>query len=156
MANTSPNADSWRHELGSRDFPVEFERYHLYVGLFCPFAHRVLLTRQLKGLQKFLPMSIVKPYPKEHGGWRFPETDTGYEGSTVDLLFHSAFLHDVYFRSPPAYSKYEGQYSVPVLWDKKTDQIVNNESEDIMRQLDAAFNDLLPKGSDERDLDIYP
>ncbi|MCJ1295568.1 hypothetical protein MMC34_007131 [Xylographa carneopallida] len=156
MANTSPNTVSWRHELGSNDFPIEPDRYYLYVGLFCPFAHRVIITRQLKGLQKFLPMSIIKPYPKEGGGWRFPMTDSEYEDSTVDHLFHSAFLHDVYFKSPPAYSKYEGKYSVPVLWDKKTNQIVNNESEDIMRQLNTAFNDLLPSDSDERHLDFYP
>ncbi|MCJ1378290.1 hypothetical protein MMC17_001387 [Xylographa soralifera] len=156
MANTNPNAGSWRHEIGSRDFPVDSDRYHLYVGLFCPFAHRVIITRQLKALQNFLPISIVKPYPKEDGGWRFAETDSEYEGSTADHLFHSAFLHNVYFRSPPVYSMYEGKYSVPVLWDKKTDQIVNNESVDIMRQLNTAFNSLLPKGSDERDLNFYP
>ncbi|MCJ1397287.1 hypothetical protein MMC11_000479 [Xylographa trunciseda] len=156
MNNTNPNTSSWRHELGSKDFPIEPDRYHLYVGLFCPFAHRVLITRQLKGLQKFLPMSVVKPYPKEDGGWRFPDTDSEYEGSTIDHLFHSPFLHDIYFKSPPTYSKYEGKYSVPVLWDMKTNQIVNNESEDIMRQLNKAFNDLLPKGSEERALDFYP
>ncbi|MCJ1434377.1 hypothetical protein MMC27_003745 [Xylographa pallens] len=156
MANTNPNTSSWRHELGSKNFPVEADRYHLYVGLFCPFAHRVIITRQLKGLQEFLPMSIVKPYPKEDGGWRFPETNLEYEGSTIDHLFHSAFLHDVYFKSPPAYSKYEGKYSVPVLWDKKTGQIVNNESEDIMRQLNTVFNGLLPKESHKWHLDFYP
>ena len=71
--------------------------------------------RQLKGLQQFLPMSIVRPYPKDNGGWRFPKSDEEYPGSTVDHLFGSAFLHDVYFKSPLAYDKYEGKYSVPVL-----------------------------------------
>ncbi|KAL8875619.1 MAG: hypothetical protein Q9198_006047 [Flavoplaca austrocitrina] len=145
---------SWRHQLGSPDFPPEPDRYHLYVGLFCPFAHRVLLTRELKGLQQFLPISIVKPYPKEGGGWRFPSTDEEYPGSTVDHLFHSEFLHDVYFRSD---TEYEGKYSVPVLWDKKTNQIVNNESEDIMRMLNTAFNDFLPAhDTARRELDFYP
>ncbi|KAI4252306.1 MAG: hypothetical protein L6R42_008014, partial [Xanthoria sp. 1 TBL-2021] len=155
MPDHPPTKDgSWRHQLGSPDFPPEPDRYHLYVGLFCPFAHRVLLTRELKGLQQFLPMSIVKPYPKEGGGWRFPSTDEEYPGSTVDHLFHSRFLHDLYFRSD---SKYEGKYSVPLLWDKKTNQIVNNESEDIMRMLNTVFNDFLPANETaRRELDFYP
>lgn len=148
------NDGSWRHQLGSPDFPPEPDRYHLYVGLFCPFAHRVLLTRELKGLQRFLPVSIVKPYPKEGGGWRFPATDEEHPGSTVDHLFQSKFLHDLYFKSD---STYQGKYSVPVLWDKKTNQIVNNESEDIMRMLNTAFNDFLPSNDTaRRELDFYP
>ena len=98
-------------------------------------------------------MSIVKAYPKNDGGWRFPKTDDEYPGSTVDHLFHSEFLHDIYFKSLP---NYEGKYSVPVLWCKKTNQIVNNESQDIMRMLNTAFNHFLPEGSKERELDFYP
>lgn len=139
--------------MGSAEFPVEKDRYHLYVGLFCPFAHRVLLTRESKGLQEFLPMSIVKAYPKNDGGWRFPKTDEEYPGSTVDHLFHSEFLRDIYFKSLP---NYEGKYSVPVLWCKKTNRIVNNESQDIMRMLNTAFNHFLPEGSQEQELDFYP
>ena len=139
--------------MGDPNFPVEADRYHLYVGLFCPFAHRVIITRQLKGLQKLLPMDIVRAYPKDDGGWRFPATDDEYPGSTVDSLFHSNFLHEIYFRSD---SEYKGRYSVPVLWDKKTDQIVNNESVDIMRMLNTAFNDFLPLHSAERKLNFYP
>lgn len=111
------------------------------------------MTRELKGLQDFLPISIVKPYPKNDGGWRFPATDEEYPGSTVDHLFHSKFLSEVYFRSD---AKYEGKYSVPVLWDKETSQIVNNESEDIMRMLNHAFDDFLPKDDPKRKLDFYP
>ncbi|MCJ1226953.1 hypothetical protein MMC12_003608 [Toensbergia leucococca] len=144
MFNNPPAPSSWRNKLGSPEFPAEPDRYHLYVGLFCPFAHRVILTRQLKGLQEFLPMSIVKPYPKNDGGWRFPATDDEYPGSTVDHLFHSHFLNEIYFKSSP---NYQGRYSVPVLWDKKTNQIVNNESEDIMRMLNTAFNDFLSEES---------
>ncbi|MCJ1475437.1 hypothetical protein MMC13_004099 [Lambiella insularis] len=156
MVNSSPQSGSWRHVLGSTDFPAEPDRYHLYTGLFCPFASRVLITRQLKNLQDFLPISIVRPYPKEGGGWRFPQTDAEYPGSTVDHLFHSGFLHDVYFKSPPHYRAYEGKYSVPVLWDKQTNQIVNNESIDLMRCLNHAFDDLLPEDSKYRALDFYP
>ena len=154
MANPTPNPGSWRNVLGSSEFPAEPNRYHLYVGLFCPFAHRVLLTRQLKGLQEFLPLSIVAPYPKEPHGWRFPSGTDPYPGSTKDHLFDSSYLHEVYFRSPPAYKEYQGKYSVPVLWDKQTNQIVNNESEEIMRMLNTAFNDLLPP--DKAELNFYP
>ena len=123
------------------------------VGLFCPFAHRVIITRELKGLQPFLPMSIVKPYPKEDGGWRFPTMDDEYPGSTIDHLFHFQFLHEVYFKSN---SQYKGKYSVPVLWDKKTNQIVNNESEDIMRMLNTVYSDHLPKDDPRQKLNFYP
>ena len=98
-------------------------------------------------------MSIVKAYPKEDGGWRFPDTDDEYPGSTIDHLFHSKFLHEVYLKSN---NEYEGKYSVPVLWDKKTGQIVNNESVDIMRMLNTAFNDHLSKDDPRRKLNFYP
>jgi len=153
MPNYSPTNGSWRHSLGTSDFPVERDRYHLYVGLFCPFAHRVVITRQLKGLQKYLTMDVVRPFPKEGGGWRFPKTEDDYPGATVDSLFHSGFLSEIYFKSRP---DYEGKYSVPVLWDKTTNQIVNNESEDIMRMLNTAFDEYLPDGSEQRKLNFYP
>ena len=153
MPNHPPTDGSWRHQLGTPSFPVEPDRYHLYVGLFCPFAHRAIILRELKGLQNFLPISIVRPYPKDNGGWRFPATDDEYPGSTVDHLFHSNFLHEVYFRSD---SEYKGKYSVPVLWDKKTNQIVNNESEDIMRMLNHAFDSYLPPGDKTRNFDTSP
>ncbi|KAI9733861.1 MAG: hypothetical protein M1834_002516 [Cirrosporium novae-zelandiae] len=148
-----PTDGSWRHVIGTEEFPAEKDRYHLYVGLFCPFAHRVIITRQLKGLQSFLPMSIVKPYPKDPDGWRFPDSDDEYPGSTIDHLFHSKFLHEIYQKSDP---KYKGRYSVPVLWDKKTQQIVNNESADIMRMLNTVFNEELPVHSKRRAIDLYP
>ncbi|KAK4690157.1 glutathionyl-hydroquinone reductase, partial [Lecanoromycetidae sp. Uapishka_2] len=154
MSNNHPPTDgSWRHQLGSPEFPAEPDRYHLYVGLFCPFAHRAIITRELKGLQRFLSMDVVKAYPKDDGGWRFPATNDEYPGATVDSLFGSKFLHEIYFKSDKAY---KGKYSVPVLWDKKTNQIVNNESEDIMRMLNTAFNDLLAKDDPKRQLNYYP
>ena len=157
MSNHPPSdaspSGSWRHTIPSTTFPASSNRYHLYVGLFCPFAHRVLVTRELKGLQHVLPLSIVKPYPKNDGGWRFPANDEEYPGSTVDHLFHSNFLSDLYFRSD---ANYKGKYSVPVLWDKETNQIVNNESEDIMRILNHAFDDFLPQDDPRRKLDFYP
>jgi putative glutathione S-transferase len=98
----------------------------VHAGLFCPFAHRVNLVRHIKGLQDIIPLSIVKPYPKgdEKGwpGWRFPETNKEYPNATVDHLFGSKFLHEVYFKAD---KDYKGRYSVPLLWDKKTNTIVN-------------------------------
>lgn len=98
-------------------------------------------------------MDVVKPYPKEGGGWRFPKTNDEYPGATFDSQFHSGFLHEIYFKSKPDYF---GKYSVPVLWDKKTNQIVNNESEDIMRMLNTALDDFLDKDSPQHDLNFYP
>ena len=98
-------------------------------------------------------MSIVKPYPKDDGGWRFPATDAEYPGATIDHLYRSKFLSEIYLRSDP---NYKGKYSVPVLWDKETSQIVNNESEDIMRMLNHAFDEYLPKADERRGLDFYP
>lgn len=140
-------------QLGSADFPAARDRYHLYVGLFCPFAHRVLIARHLKGLVPFLPLSVVKPYPKDGGGWRFPASDSEYAGATVDHLFGSAFLHKVYFR---ARKDYAGKYSVPALWDMQRATLVNNESHDLLRALSSAFNELLPEGSRERSTNLYP
>ena len=154
--STTPNAGSWRGVIGSPEFPAEPDRYHLYVSLFCPFAARVMLARELKCLQSFISMDVVKAFPKFDGGWRFPKDELEYPGSTIDHLYHSSFLHEIYFKSPPTYDKYEGKYTVPVLWDKKTKQIVNNESADILRHLSTAFNHLLPEGSSQRALDLYP
>ena len=156
MSITAPSKGSWTGQLASSEFRPEAGRYHLYVGWFCPFAHRVLLMRELKGLQDFISISVVKPYPKDNGGWRFPQDDNEYPGSTIDHLYHSSFLHEIYFKSPPDYEKYGGKYSVPVLWDKKTQQIVNNESHEIMRQLNSAFNHLLQPKSPQQKLNVYP
>ncbi|KAI1328579.1 glutathione S-transferase [Xylariaceae sp. FL0255] len=153
--------DSWHGSVlpGSRFKPAS-GRYHLYLGLFCPFAHRVNLVRHLKGLQSAIPVSIVKPYPKGNDkgwpGWQFPgalgENDT-YEGATADKLFGSKYLHEVYFRAD---KEYKGRYSVPVLWDTKENTIVNNESLEMLRWMQTGFNDILPEGSPERALMLYP
>lgn len=118
-------------------------------GLFCPFAHRANLVRHIKHLQPFLPTSIVRPYPKGEPGWRFDET---YPNATPDHLFNSRFMHQLYFRDDPAY---KGKYSVPLLWDKKTNRIVNNESLEMLRWLPHAFDSLI---EDEkiRSIDFYP
>jgi len=85
-------------------------------------------VHHIKGLSEFIGISVVAPYPKgENGkpGWRFPETDDEYPNATVDKLYGSKFLHEIYFKADKDYT---GRYSVPVLWDQKTETIVNNVS----------------------------
>jgi putative glutathione S-transferase len=124
-------------------------------GLFCPFAHRANLIRHLKGLTDIIDISIVKPYPKgdDKGwpGWKFPTEDDPYEGATADQLFGSKYMHEIYFKEK---KDYEGRYSVPVLWDKKTNQLVNNESLEILRNFNTGFNSILP--AEYSKVDFYP
>lgn len=154
MPTFPPNSPSgsWTHQLDTSSFPIQRDRYHLYIGLFCPFAHRALIVRQLKGLQDILPLSVVHPYPKEPNGWHFPATNEEYEGATVDHLYGSKYLRELYFTCDP---HYQGKYSVPMLWDKKAERIVNNESEDIMRMLCWCFDDFLDD-EERKGLDFYP
>ena len=149
----NPNKGQWTGELGSNEFPLEKDRYHLYAAWFCPFAHRVLLTREMKQLQAFLTLDIVRPYPKGEEGWRFPETPDEYPGSTPDRLYHSHFLNEIYRKDRPDYN---GPFSVPVLWDKTAQRIVNNESEEIMRQLNTVFNPYLSHDHKLQLLNFYP
>lgn len=139
-------------------FQPEKDRYHLYIGLFCPFAHRAYLLMQLKQLRKYagIETSVVRPYPRGNDegwpGWRFNVAgEPAYEGSTFDTLFGSRYLHEIYFKADP---DYKGKYSVPVLWDKKLSTIVNNESAELLRDLQTCFDPLLP--SELVDIDLYP
>ena len=113
------------------------------------------MIRYLKGLTEAIPLSIVKAFPKgdEHGwpGWRFPESDSEYPGATVDKLFGSEYLHDIYFKAD---KDYKGRYSVPVLWDTETNTIVNNESAEILRFMNNGFDDILDLEYKEKD--FYP
>ena len=141
-------------------FKPEADRYHLYIGLFCPFAHRPNIVRKLKQLDKYagIDVSIVKPYPKDEPGkpswpgWRFNHMEEEfYEGATEDKLFGSRFINEIYFKAD---AKYKGKYSVPVLWDTKLNTIVNNESAELLRDLQTAFNELLPE--DVANVTLYP
>lgn len=118
----------------------------------------------MKQLHKYagIETSIVKPYPKGNDkgwpGWQFnlaadKGTDQWYEGSTVDEIFGSKFLHEVYFKADP---DYKGKYSVPLLWDKKLNTIVNNESLELLRDLQTAFNGLPDLPQELRDITLYP
>jgi glutathionyl-hydroquinone reductase len=115
----------------------------------------VNLVRHLKGLTSVIDVSIVKAYPKgnEKGwpGWQFPGSDDEYPSATVDKLYGSAYLHDIYFKAD---KYYKGWYSVPVLWDMEVKTIVNNESYEILRWLPNAFNLILPDEFCQKD--FYP
>ncbi|KAI9837439.1 MAG: hypothetical protein M1837_002961 [Sclerophora amabilis] len=147
---SSISADgSWHNVIGSGSrFPPE-------AGLFCPFAHRANLIRHLKGLTDLIDISVVNGYPKgdDNGwpGWRFPKTNDEYPCATVDKLFGSEYLHEIYLKAEP---QYKGRFTVPVLWDKKTATIVNNESAELMRFLQAGFDDILPEKY--RQVNLYP
>ncbi|OCH86720.1 glutathione S-transferase [Obba rivulosa] len=130
-------------------FEPEAGRYHLYVSYACPWATRTLIVRKLKGLEAFIDVSIVSPHMGEHG-WPFASVDA-FPGATIDPLYNSQHVKDLYLRVNP---EYEGRFTVPVLWDKKTETIVNNESSEIIRMFNSEFNHLLPK--EKAAIDIYP
>jgi putative glutathione S-transferase len=124
---------------GSSDFPAEAGRYHLYVSLACPWAHRTLIYRKLKRLEDLIPVTVVDPLMLDHG-WTF--------GETTDPINGASYLHQIYTAANPTYT---GRVTVPVLWDKKLRTIVNNESAEIIRMFNHAFDRLT--GST---LDLYP
>jgi putative glutathione S-transferase len=124
---------------GGSGFRAEAGRYHLYVSLACPWAHRTLIYRKLKKLEDLISVTVVDPLMLEHG-WTF--------GDTPESLNGARYLHQIYTRVNPTYS---GRVSVPVLWDKQQRTIVNNESSEIIRMLNHAFDGLT--GST---LDLYP
>ncbi|WP_127139452.1 glutathione S-transferase family protein [Streptococcus agalactiae] len=117
---------------GDAGFKAESGRYHLYVSLACPWASRVLIMRKLKNLESHISISIVNPLMLENG-WTFQE----YKGVIPDMINQSQYLYQIYQASQ---SDYTGRVTVPVLWDKKCHTIVNNESSEIMRMLNTAFN----------------
>ncbi|KAI2822260.1 hypothetical protein CBS115989_2274 [Aspergillus niger] len=148
-------ADGWHGIVPSTAFPAEPDRYHLYIGHFCPFAHRVNIVRHLKGLTDLIKVSVVRAYPKGDlkgwPGWKFPASDDEYPGATVDHLYGEDYLHKVYFRADP---EYKGRYSVPLLWDTKTGTAVCNESLEMLRWLPKAFNSQISPSLAE--IDLYP
>ena len=110
-------------------------RYHLYVSFACPWAHRTLIFRQLKELQSHIAVDVVSPDMRVNG-WTF---DSTFEGSTGDSLNGLEFLYQLYQKALAGIST---SVMVPVLWDRQTETIVNNESSEIVRILNTAFNDL--------------
>lgn len=136
-------ADGSPGPTGKGGFKAETGRYHLYVSYACPWAHRTLIFRRLKGLEEHISLSVVH-YLMLDKGWVFKEED----GATQDHLFGAAALSEIYTRADPNYS---GRVTVPVLWDKQTDTIVSNESAEIIRMFNSAFDDITGN-----DFDFYP
>jgi len=145
-------------------FEPEKGRYHLYVCLACPWAHRALIVRELKGLQEYIDVSTVHPHMLE-GGWHFVSpsnaskdpapvsehnSDT-FPGATADKLYGSAYMSDLYYKAD---KDYNARFTVPVIWDKKGETIVSNESSEVIRFLNTGFNDSL--SGKEKELNLYP
>jgi len=136
---------SFRHWIGSDDrFDPDPDRYHLYVSYACPWAHRTLLTRALLGLEDVITVDVVDPHRVDQG-WEFSPKKPG---CTADSVNGFEYLREVYTAADPTYS---GRVTVPVLWDRDTGTIVNNESEEIIKQFATVFR---PYAA--HDIDLYP
>jgi putative glutathione S-transferase len=122
----------WVTADGSSGYRAEAGRYHLYVSYACPWAHRTIIYRVLKGLEDAISMTVVDPERGEDG-WAV----TGAPGTTGDPVNHFTFLSEAYAHTDP---EFDGRITVPVLWDREHKRIVNNESADIIRMLDGAFD----------------
>ncbi|NBD17309.1 MAG: glutathione S-transferase family protein [Cyanobacteria bacterium] len=135
-AYVRPNSE-FREIIGNSAFPPESGRYRLYIGMSCPWAHRTLVVRALKGLQEAIPVTVVYPSPTE-GGWVFDPLEAGCRS-----------LAEFYQKAQP---NYEGRSTVPMLWDSKNQAIVNNESSEIIVMLNNQFNEF----ASCPELDLYP
>ncbi|CAB4483027.1 glutathione S-transferase omega-like 2 [Rhizophagus irregularis DAOM 181602=DAOM 197198] len=136
-------ASSFRNTI-SKDpnaiYTAEKDRYHLYVSWACPWAHRTVIVRSLKGLDNLIGLSVVS-YILGEKGWKF-NTPEETPGAIPDNVNNAQYLRELYFKSDPNYG---GRFTVPVLWDKKTQTIVNNESSEIIRIFNDAFDDFTPE-----------
>jgi glutathionyl-hydroquinone reductase len=137
-------ADGSPGPSGKGGFPAESGRYHLYVSYACPWAHRTLILRKLKGLEEHIGVSVVHPLMKGDG-WTFA---TDFPGATGDSLLGKRFLREIYQAADPQATT---RVTVPVLWDKQRQTIVSNESAEIIRMLNSAFDRLTGNR-----LDFYP
>jgi len=133
-------ADGEAGPTGKGGFLAEKDRYHLYISWACPWAHRTLIFRAIKGLENMVFISGVNAIMCSKG-WTF---DNGY-GVIPDNINHSKYLYEVYLKEDNSYS---GRVTVPLLWDKKTSRIVNNESADIIRMFNSAFDNIGAKEGD--------
>lgn len=134
-------ADGSAGPSGEGGFKAEAGRYHLYVSYACPWAHRTLIFRALKGLDKLITVDVVHPDMLEDG-WTF---ETGFAGATGDRLFGKRFMREIYTEADPQAS---GKVTVPVLWDKQRNTIVSNESAEIIRMFNSAFDGITGNTAD--------
>jgi glutathionyl-hydroquinone reductase len=135
--------DGSRGPTGEGGFKAEAGRYRLYVALICPWASRTLIARSLKGLEAQIPVTVVNPVLTSQG-WQFG----GYPGADADPLFGASYMHEIYTRADDHFT---GRATVPVLWDTQRNAMVSNESADILRMFDTAFEHVAPS-----DLELYP
>ncbi|MDX1442621.1 MAG: glutathione S-transferase family protein [Gammaproteobacteria bacterium] len=133
----------WIRADGSSRYSPEAGRYHLYISLACPWAHRTLIFLALKGLQDVITVDVVDWYMGEHG-WTFRQRD----GATGDSLHGKDYLHEIYTMAKPDYT---GRVTTPTLWDRETETIVSNESADIIRMFNSEFEEFA-----KNDIDLYP
>jgi glutathionyl-hydroquinone reductase len=141
-----PKPTTFRNSVtadGLSGFKAEAGRYHLYVSVACPWAHRTLLMRELKGLNSVISVSIVDSVLGDQG-WMFSDSP----GATLDSVNHAQYLSEIYGKADP---KYTGRVTVPVLWDRQRQTIVNNESLEIMRMFDVEFAEFATQ-----EIDLYP
>ena len=141
-------ADGSAGSTGKGGFKAEAGRYHLYVCLACPWAHRTLIFRALKGLENMIDVSVVDYFMGE-SGWTF---DQEHDDIVSDDLYGLDYLYELYIK---ANDNYSGRVTVPVLWDKQQDTIVSNESADIIRMLNSAFDDIGAKPGDYYPNDLH-
>jgi putative glutathione S-transferase len=134
----------WVKADGSSPYQPEFGRYHLYVSAACPWAHRTIIVRALKGLEDAIGMSVVDPI-RDELGWAFREVDTATTGDPVNGF---TYLAEAYAATDP---RYHGRVTVPVLWDTQTKRIVSNSDDDIMRMFETEFEPFA-----RHELDLYP
>ncbi len=133
-------ADGEAGPSGTGGFKAECNRYHLYVSLACPWAHRTLIYRRLKGLEEIISLSVVDPFMGKNG-WQF----SNGEGCIPDTINHADFAHQVYTAADPHYT---GRVTVPILWDKNQNTVVSNESSEIIRMFNSAFNAITGNNQD--------
>lgn len=137
----NPKPTTFRNSvtIGASEFKAEAGRYHLYVALTCPWSHRTLIMRELKGLQQVISVSIVDPVMSDRG-WKFSDA--------ADFVNDTQYLSEIYLKADPNYT---GRVVVPVLWDRQRQTIVNNESHEIVRMFDVEFAELATQN-----VDLYP
>lgn len=139
----------WVRADGSTAHPPEAGRYHLYVSYACPWAHRTLIFRSIKGLKDAIGLSAVHPFMATDG-WTF---DDGYPGATGDLQNGKKFMREIYTAATPDFT---GRVTVPVLWDSVAGTVVSNESSEIIRMFDREFSSVADTTAPAADTDHYP